>query len=181
MLLTTALLLTANLSNLAAKPSHQMVVSKTKYLAMEQMPEESQKTIKLHIRATTLTPQSTRTEVFPSLLKNSRATLEILPLSPPPPPPPLLLLFPVLLLTANSTTKLIPTLHQSLSQSPTSSSRSTQKEVYHQLPLQEDCSKGHQRTQRHQNSVQKKPRKTKDAPNIESVTPLQRTPVIVKT
>merc|ERR1719334_1711735 len=125
-----------------------------KYLAMEQMPEESQKTIKLHIRATTLTPQSTRTEIFPSLLKNSRATLEILSLSPPPPPPPLLL-FPVLLLIANSTTKLIPTLHQSLSRSPTSPSRSTQTEVYHQLPLQENCSKGHQRTQRHQNSVKK--------------------------
>merc|ERR1712209_180726 len=91
---------------------------------------------------------------LPSPLKNSRATLEILSLSPPPPPPPLLL-FPVLLLTANSTTKLIPTLHQYLSQSPTSPSRSTQTEVYHQLPLQEDCSKGHQRTQRHQNSVQK--------------------------
>merc|ERR1712209_33219 len=94
---------------------------------------------------------------LPSPLKNSRATLEILSLSPPPPPPPLLL-FPVLLLTANSTTKLIPTLHQSLSQSPTSPSRSTQTEVYHQLHRQEHCSKGqllHQRTPRHQNPVQK--------------------------
>merc|ERR1711902_458404 len=119
---------------------------------------ESQKTIKLHIRVTTLMQKSTRTEVFPSLLKNSRPTLEILLLSPPPPPPPLLL-FPVLLLTANSTTKLIPTLHQSLSQSPTSPSRSTQTEVYHQLHRQEHCSKGqllHQRTPRHQNPVQKK-------------------------
>merc|ERR1719245_2619044 len=136
------------------------------------MPKESQKTIKLHIRATTLTPQSTRTEVFPSLLKNSRATLEILPLSPPPPPPPLLLLFPVLLLTANSTTKLIPTLHQSLSQSPTSSSRSTQKEVYHQLHRQEHCSKGqllHQRTPRHQNLFKKDQKRQEMRQTSESI------------
>merc|ERR1711899_20830 len=105
------------------------------------MPKESQKTIKLHIRATTLTPQSTRTEVLPSLLKNSRATLEILRLSPPPPLPLLLLLFPVLLLTANSTTKLIPTLHQSLRHPPTPSNLA-QTDVNHQLHRKEHWSKG---------------------------------------
>jgi len=61
----------------------------------------------------------------------------------------------VLLLTANSTTKLIPTLHQSLSHPPTPSNLA-QTDVNHQLHRKEHWSKGQllqQRTRATQKDV----------------------------